>query len=67
MDRLKPSAGDIWNVDETGVTTVHTPDRMIAGNQRFQTNRKSDVQESGLITDCDHICVCYRQLGLPIF
>lgn len=48
MDGLKTSAGDIWNVEETGVTTVHKPDRVVAGNQRFQTNRKSDVQESGL-------------------
>lgn len=31
MDGLKTSAGDVWNVEETGVTTIHKPDRVLPG------------------------------------
>ena len=30
MDRYKFTPNDIWNVDETGVSTVHKPNKVVA-------------------------------------
>lgn len=30
MDQIKPSASDMWNVYETGITTTYKLDRVIA-------------------------------------
>lgn len=50
MDRLKPSAGDIWNVDETGVTTVHKPDRVIARRGFKQIGSLTSQERGCLVT-----------------
>lgn len=49
IDRLKPSACDIWNVDETGITT-HKPDRVIARRGFKQVGRITSQERGALVT-----------------
>lgn len=48
VDRLKPSACDIWNVDQTSVTTVHNTDPVIARNS-FKQIRSLTFQKRGCL------------------
>lgn len=50
LDRLKPAAGDIWNVDETGITTVHKPDRIVARRGFKQVGRLTSQERGSLVT-----------------
>lgn len=48
MDQIKPIARDIWNIDETVVTTVDKPDRVIA-RKCFKKVRGEMSRERGYL------------------
>jgi hypothetical protein len=50
LDRLRVGPGDIWNMDETGVTTVQTPDRVVARRGCKQVGRLVSAQRGKLVT-----------------
>ena len=45
IDREKLQAGDVWNLDETGGTTVQKPRSVVA---------TKEVKQIGLITSAEH-------------
>ncbi|KYN36612.1 hypothetical protein ALC56_09037, partial [Trachymyrmex septentrionalis] len=46
--RVKPS--DIWNMDEIGISTIHTPDRVIARREMKQLGKIISTERETLIT-----------------
>jgi len=46
--RVKPS--DIWNMDEIGINTVHTPDRVIARREMKQLGKIISTEKETLVT-----------------
>lgn len=50
LDRMKPNPGDIWNVDETGVTTTHKPDRVVARRGFRQIGKLVSQERGSLVT-----------------
>lgn len=50
LNRLKPECADIWNLDETGVTAVRTPDRVVARRGFQQTGRVTSAERGSLVT-----------------
>ena len=50
LDRLRVGPGDIWNMDETGVTTVQTPDRVIARRGSKQIGKLVSAERGKLVT-----------------
>jgi hypothetical protein len=50
LDRLRVEPRDIWNMDETGVTTVQTPDRVIASRGCKQTGKLVSAEHGKLVT-----------------
>lgn len=60
--RLKLSPGDIWNVDETGVTTVHTPNRVVARRGVKQLGKMTSGERGTLVT----VAVAVSALGNAI-
>jgi hypothetical protein len=50
LDRLQVGPGDIWNMDETGVTTVQTPDRVIARRGCKQIGKLVSAERGKLVT-----------------
>jgi hypothetical protein len=50
LDRLRVGPGDIWNMDETGVTTVQTPDRVVARRACKQIGRLVSAEHGKLVT-----------------
>lgn len=43
---------DIWNIDETGITTVHTPKRVIACKGAKQVSKVTSGERGELVTVC---------------
>ena len=52
MDRHKFEAKDIWNVDETGVTTVQTPQKVVASTGTKQIGSLTSGERGELVTVC---------------
>lgn len=50
MDRLKVGPSDIWNADETGVTTVHKPNKVIGRRGFRQIGRITSAERGTLVT-----------------
>jgi hypothetical protein len=50
LDRLRVGPRDIWNMDETGVTTVQTPDRVIARRGCKQIGKLVSAESGKLVT-----------------
>lgn len=50
LNRLKCGPADVWNMDETGVTTVQKPDRVIARRGVRQVGRISSAERGPLVT-----------------
>lgn len=48
--RLNLSPGDIWNVDETGLTTVHVPNRVIARRGIKNLGKMTSAERGTLVT-----------------
>lgn len=50
MDRYKFECSDIWNTDETGITTVQCPDRVIAKRGAKQVGSVTSGEKGTLVT-----------------
>lgn len=50
LNRLNLTAGDIWNIDQTGITTVQKPDRVIARRGFRQIGRITSAETWSLVT-----------------
>lgn len=50
LKRYKFSPGDIWNMDETGITTVQRPDRIVARRGVKQVGRVNSAERGTLVT-----------------
>nr|XP_047133687.1 uncharacterized protein LOC124811672 isoform X1 [Hydra vulgaris] len=50
LNRLKLENGDIWNMDETGITTVQTPDHIVARKGFKQIGRVTSAERGNLVT-----------------
>ncbi|XP_011870541.1 PREDICTED: uncharacterized protein LOC105563512 [Vollenhovia emeryi] len=50
LEREKFEASDIWNVDETGVTTVQKPDRVVARRGFKQIGKITSAERGTLVT-----------------
>lgn len=50
MKRLKIGPSDIWNIDETGVTTVHKPNRVVGRKGFRQIGRITSAERGTLVT-----------------
>lgn len=70
MDRYKIKLKEIWNVDETGVTKVQTPNQIVAKRVRKQVRGHTSGERARLVTvaiavnaEIKH----YRYLLIPCF
>lgn len=50
LDMHNFNAADVWNVDETGVTTVQTPNRVIARKGEKQVSAMTSAERGTLVT-----------------
>lgn len=50
LDRLRVGPSDIWNMDETGITTVQKPDRVVARRGFKQVGRMVSAERGTLVT-----------------
>ncbi|CAG9577524.1 unnamed protein product [Danaus chrysippus] len=50
VDKYKLQAKDIWNVDESGITTVQKPDRVIARRGQKQVSAMTSAERGTLVT-----------------
>ena len=50
MDRYKFSANDIWNLDETGCTTVQSPGKVVAQRGKKQVGSLTSAERGELVT-----------------
>ncbi|CAF4778747.1 unnamed protein product [Pieris macdunnoughi] len=50
VDKHKLQGKDIWNVDETGITTVQKPDRVIARRGQKQVSAMTSAERGTLVT-----------------
>lgn len=50
LNKLKVTASDIWNIDETGVTTVQKPDRIVGRRGFRQIGRVTSAERGALVT-----------------
>ena len=56
LDRYKFQAADIWNCDETGITTVQKPRSIIAEKGTKQVGAITSTERGQLITLCAAVC-----------
>lgn len=49
-NRLKLDVGDIWNMNESGITTVHVPNRVIARRGMKQVGKITSTERGKLVT-----------------
>lgn len=52
IERLNIGPEDIWNIDETGVTTTQKPDRIVARKGYKQVGRITSQERGSLVTIC---------------
>lgn len=50
LNRLKIEPADIWNMDETGITTVQKPDRVVGRRGVRQVGRLTSAERGTLVT-----------------
>ena len=50
LNGLKLESGDIWNMDETGITTVQTPDHIVARKVFKQFGCVTSTERGSLVT-----------------
>nr|XP_047124725.1 uncharacterized protein LOC101237912 [Hydra vulgaris] len=50
LNRFKLKRGDIWNMDETGITTVQTLDHIVAKKGFKQIGRVTSAERGNLVT-----------------
>nr|CAI5869015.1 unnamed protein product [Callosobruchus analis] len=50
LDRCHLEPKDIWNVDESGITTVQKPDRVIARRGQRQVSAMTSAERGSLVT-----------------
>ena len=50
FDKYKFNNYDIYNIDETGVTTVHRPDRIVASKGTKQVGAITSAEKGTLVT-----------------
>ncbi|CAK1593710.1 unnamed protein product [Parnassius mnemosyne] len=50
MDRYKFEPKDIWNMDETGVTTVQKPSKILAQKEIKQVGAVTSAERGRLVT-----------------
>lgn len=50
LDKYKLQGKDIWNVDESGITTVQKPDRIIARRGQKQVSAMTSAERGTLVT-----------------
>ncbi len=65
MKRYPYKAGDIYNLDETGVTTVQKPDRVISRKGVKQVGKLTSAERGSLVTMVS--CVSADGLKIPQF
>lgn len=53
--RFKFEPQDVWNVDETGITTVHKPKKIIACRGLKQVSKVTSAERGELVTVCSAI------------
>lgn len=51
-ERYNFEPADIWNLDETGVTTVHNPKKVVAGKGCKQVSKVTSGERGELVTAC---------------
>ncbi len=56
MDRHKFTAADIWNVDETGITTVQKPRSIVAAKGTKQVGSITSAERGTLVTMTAAVC-----------
>ena len=75
MDRYKFTPNDIWNVDETGVSTVQKPNKVVALKGVKQVGSITSSERGQMITICSAgnatgnlflRCSCYQERSLRI-
>ena len=66
MDRYKFTARDIWNVDETGVTTVQKPCNIVATKGVKQVGALTSGEGGTLVSICAAVNAQGRSLP-PMF
>ena len=50
LNKYDIGPGSIWNMDETGVTTVQRPDRIVARRGRKQIGKITSQERGDLVT-----------------
>lgn len=55
LEKHKFGPSDIWNIDETGVTTVHKPSKVIAQKGEKQVGQTTSQERETLVTVCNGI------------
>ncbi|CAG2199907.1 unnamed protein product [Mytilus edulis] len=55
MDRYKFNASDIWNIDETGITTVQKPSKTVGAKGVKQVGGITSAERGYLVTVCGSV------------
>ena len=55
---LKLEPHQLWNCDETGVTTVQVPEQVIAGRGEKQVASVTSAEHGTLVTMCNAVNAC---------
>ena len=58
VDRYQFSKEDIWNVDETGVTTVQKPPQVVTARGSRQVGSLTSAERGELVTVCAAVSAC---------
>ena len=66
MDRHGFAAKDIWNVDESGVTTVQKPPKVVASTGVKQIGSLTSAERGQLVTLCAAVSACGQTIP-PFF
>lgn len=56
VQNIEFNANNIWNLDETGVTTVHKPDRVISRRGRKQVGSITSSERGVIVSMALAIC-----------
>jgi len=62
---LKLEPHQVWNCEETGVTTVQVPERVIAGRDEKQVAAVTSAERGTLVTMCNAVNAC--SISVPPF
>ena len=67
MERYKFTARDIWNVDETGVTTVQKPCNIVAAKGVKQVGALTSGERGTLVSICAAVNAQGRSLLTNVY